>query len=128
MDERIEGGCFCGSVRYNFEKNSYLSSNCHCSMCRRISGAAFVSWMAIPKSCFQYTQGEPKKLISSSHGSRYFCQDCGTPVVCLLEEYPEHTYVTICSLDKPEDFDPKGDMYTEDMLPWVKKGELKYPT
>ena len=29
---------------------------------------------------------------------------------------------------RPEDFDPKGDMYTEDMLPWVKKGELKYPT
>tara|TARA_Y100001970_G_scaffold288855_1_gene417441 strand:- start:109475 stop:109849 length:375 start_codon:yes stop_codon:yes gene_type:complete len=121
MTQRIEGGCFCGSVRYSLEKNNYRSSNCHCSMCRRISGAAFVSWMAIPIRCFEYIQGEPKKLISSSHGTRYFCQDCGTPVVCLLEEYPEYTYITICSLDRPQDFEPKGDMYTEDRLPWLKK-------
>jgi len=80
--------------------------------------------MAIPVDDFEYFQGEPKKLNSSSHGSRYFCQDCGTPVVCLLEEYPEYIYITTCSLDKPEDFAPKGDMYTDDMLPWVKKGYL----
>ena len=124
MNEHIEGGCFCGSIRYRFPINEYLSSSCHCSMCRSISGAPYVSWMAIPVDDFEYFQGEPKKLTSSSHGSRYFCQDCGTPVICLLEEYPEYTYITTCSLDKPEDFAPKGDMYTDDMLPWVKKGDL----
>ena len=36
-----EGGCFCGSVRYSFESYNYPSANCHCSMCRRTSGAAF---------------------------------------------------------------------------------------
>ncbi len=122
MGEHIEGGCFCGSVRYNFEKNNYLSSNCHCSMCRRISGAAFVSWLAIPVPAFEYTKGEPKKLISSSQGSRYFCQDCGTPIVCLLEDYPESIYITICSLDKPQDFEPKVDIYVDDKLHWVKEG------
>tara|TARA_Y100001970_G_scaffold103319_1_gene129666 strand:+ start:299 stop:571 length:273 start_codon:yes stop_codon:yes gene_type:complete len=90
-------------------------------MCRSISGAPYVAWMAIPVDDFEYLKGEPKKLISSSHGARYFCQDCGTPVVCLLEEYPEYTYITTCSLDIPEDFAPEGDMYTDDMLPWVKK-------
>ena len=124
MAKYIEGGCFCGFIRYRFPVNDYPSGNCHCSMCRRISGAPYVSWMAIPVSDFEYSQGEPKKIISSSHGSRYFCPDCGTPVVCLLEEYPEQTYITINSLDKPEDFEPKGDMYTEDKLPWVKiKGQ-----
>ena len=122
MGEHIEGGCFCGSVRYNFKKNNYLSSNCHCSMCRRISGAAFVSWLAIPVPAFEYTKGEPKKLISSSQGSRYFCQDCGTPIVCLLEDYPESIYITICSLDKPQDFEPKVDNYVDDKLHWVKEG------
>ncbi len=121
MSERIEGGCFCGSIRYNLENKDYSSSNCHCSMCRRISGAAFVSWMAVPKSNFEYSQGKPKKLISSSHGTRYFCKECGTPVVCLLEEYPEYIYITICSLDKPQDFEPKGDIFVDDKLPWVNK-------
>ena len=123
MKDRIDGGCFCGAVRFSLKKNNYPSSNCHCSMCRSISGAAFVSWMAIPVPAFEYTKGEPKKLNSSAHGSRYFCQNCGTPVVCLLEEYPESIYITICSLDEPQDFEPKGDMYAEDKLPWVKQGE-----
>ena len=62
-----------------------------------------------------------KKIISSSHGVRYFCQECGTPLVCVLDEDQENIYITICSLDKPEDFKPKGDIYVEDMLDWVKR-------
>ena len=115
-----EGGCFCGSVRYSFESNDYPSANCYCSMCRRISGAAFVSWIAIPSSFFNYTNGAPKKLISSTHGARYFCEDCGTPLVCILDEDQKNIYVTICSLDNPQNFKPKDDLYTEDMLDWVK--------
>ena len=90
-------------------------------MCRRISGAAFVSWMAITVTSFNFNKGEPKKLISSDHGNRYFCKDCGTPLTCILEEYPNYVYITICSLDKPQDFEPKGDIYVEDMLDWVKR-------
>ena len=120
MDNVIEGGCFCGSVRYSFEPTNYPSSNCHCSMCRRISGAAFVSWMAVPRVCFEYTKGDPKKLISSSHGARYFCQECGTPLACALDEDQKNIYITICSLDQPQEFQPKGDIYVEDMLDWIK--------
>ena len=116
----VEGGCFCGSIRFSFELNSYPSANCHCSMCRRISGAAFVSWMAIPLSCFEYTKGEPKELISSSHGARFFCQECGTPIACILDADKRNMNITICSLDKPQDFEPRGDIHVEDMLDWVK--------
>ena len=91
-------------------------------MCRRTSGAAFVSWMAIPVTSFNFNKGEPKKLISSDYGNRYFCKDCGTPLTCILEEYPNYVYITICSLDKPQDFEPQRDVNLEDMLDWVKKG------
>ena len=121
MAEYIEGGCFCGSIRYRFPINDYPSSNCHCSMCRRISGAPFVPWLAIPKNSFSYAAGLPKKLVSSSHGTRYFCKACATPLTCLLDEYPKYVYITICSLDNPQDFKPKDDIYVQDMLDWVKK-------
>ena len=62
MNNYEEGGCFCGSIRYRIKLNDYPSSNCHCSMCRRISGASYVSWMAIPIDCFEYNKGKPKKL------------------------------------------------------------------
>ena len=120
MSEQIEGGCFCGSVRYRFPTNDYRSSNCHCSMCRRISAAPFVSWMVLPLSCFEYTQGAPKELSSSSHGMRYFCKECGTPIACILEEDPKNINITIASLDKPEEFEPKARIYVDDMLDWLK--------
>tara|TARA_B100001996_G_scaffold218354_1_gene167870 strand:+ start:300 stop:665 length:366 start_codon:yes stop_codon:yes gene_type:complete len=120
MNNIVEGGCFCGSVRYTFKFGEYPSANCYCSICRRTSGAPFVSWLAIPLTSFEYKIGTPKKLISSSQGTRYFCEDCGTPLTCLLDEYPKYIYVTICSLVKPQEFKPNGDMHIEDMLDWVK--------
>ena len=120
MNRRAKGGCFCGSVRYKFPFNNYPSANCHCSMCRRLSGAPYVSWMSIPIVEFEYSQGKPTKITSSSHGARYFCEHCGSPLVCILDEDPENIYITICSLDRPQDFEPKGDIYTKDSLPWLK--------
>ena len=103
----------------DFEFNDYPSANCHCSMCRRISGAAFVSWIAIPSSFFNYTNGSKKTNFFNSW-TRYFFEDCGTPLVCILDEDQKNIYVTICSLDNPQNFKPKGDLYIEDMLDWVK--------
>ena len=38
--------------------------------------AALSSWMHIPLIAFEYNKGNPKKPISSSQGTRYFCQEC----------------------------------------------------
>ncbi len=120
MVDLIEGGCFCGKVRYAFEQNDYPSANCHCSICRRISAAPFVSWMVVPMDRFAYTQGHPKILHSTDHGTRYFCEACGTPLACVLAKYPESIDITTCSLDKPQDFAPKTDIYTDSKLAWVQ--------
>ena len=62
MNNIVEGGCFCGSVRYSFKFDKYPSANCYCSICRRISGAPFVSWLAIPLDIFKYLNNKPKKI------------------------------------------------------------------
>ena len=41
-------------------------------LCERISGAAFLSWIAIPLTAFEYSKGNPKKLISSAQGTKIF--------------------------------------------------------
>ena len=108
MSNIIEGGCFCGLVRYSFNFGEYSSANCYCSICRRTSGAPFVSWLAIPVDLFKYLNSKPKKIKSSSHGTRFFCVECGTPIACVLEEDSKNINITIASLDKPEEFEPKG--------------------
>ena len=118
MNKLSEGGCFCGSVRYSFEHDEYPSSNCHCSMCRSISGAAFVSWIAVPKDRFKYTKGKPKKLESSSHGSRYFCEECGTSIGTKSPKRPGSMIIKVGTFDDPSVFRADIAIFTKDKQPF----------
>ena len=117
----IEGGCFCKRVRYSIDAGSYLCANCHCTMCRRVHAAPFVTWLVVPVEHFRYTSELPAKFASSPDGTRYFCPTCGTQVACVNASHPEVIDVTVGSLDSPEVFAPTLDVYTESRLPWVPR-------
>lgn len=115
----MQGGCFCGKIRYEIADGDYLVANCHCQMCRKTSAAAFVSWIIVPKDAFEYSQGTPKKLQSSSRACRDFCPDCGTPLAFSTEERPDKIDITTGSLDNPELAVPTVDVHEESKLAWL---------
>jgi len=119
----IEGGCFCGSIRYEIDDGEYIVANCHCSMCRRTSAAPFVTWMVAPTVAFRYLSGEPEVLQSSEKGTRYFCSKCGTPIACVNTDHPEHIDVTTGSLDAPGDYAPTVAVFEDTKLPWLSVTE-----
>lgn len=116
----LEGGCFCGKIRYQIDAEEPLAVSCHCSMCRRTSGAPFVVWLVVPKADFHYLSGEPEVLESSDLGKRYFCSGCGTPVACRVETHPDIIDVTAGSLDHPEKVCPTQEIHTDTRLPWLQ--------
>ena len=116
----MQGGCFCGAIRYEAQELPFHETNCHCSICRRTSGAPFVAWFSVPKASFRLLAGEPTRFRSSAKGTRSFCPSCGTPLTCELDEFPEEIDVTLCSLDKPEAVRPKDHTWTSSRLTWVK--------
>jgi hypothetical protein len=71
------GGCFCGAVRYAASE-VFDAGYCHCSVCRRISGAPAACWFNVREEHFSLLAGQPTPLRSSEHFTRYFCQACGT--------------------------------------------------
>src|SRR3972149_2108198 len=115
----LEGGCFCGAVRYRITGQPARVTNCHCTMCRRTSGAPFVSWAIAGKSSFAFTTGEPARFASSADGIRKFCPRCGTPLTCELASHPDVVDVTVCSMDTPEAVVPQDHIWTSSQLPWV---------
>ena len=120
----IDGGCFCGEVRYRIEDGDYPAAHCHCTMCRRTSAAPFVTWLVVPSGAFRYVQGKPRSLSSSEEGTRYFCSECGTPVACVIERHPDQVDVTTGSLDNPEDFPPTVAVHEDTKLPWLSLTEV----
>jgi hypothetical protein len=119
----IEGGCFCGQIRYAIADGAHIVANCHCSMCRKISAAPFVTWMVVPTQSFEYLKGRPKVLQSSEKGTRYFCADCGTPLVCVIKSRPDEVDVTTGSLDQPGDFPPTLAVHEDTKLKWLSTTE-----
>ncbi len=121
----IEGGCFCGAIRYQIDDGQYLTANCHCTMCRKTSAAPFVTWLVVPTGSFHYSKGKPEVLNSSDTGTRYFCSRCGTPVACVNSAHPDNIDITTGSLDAPEDYAPTVAVFEDTKLPWLSVTEIE---
>jgi hypothetical protein len=115
----MHGGCFCGFVRYEADGQPFDLTNCHCSICRRCSGAPFLPWFSVTMANFRFTAGQPATIRSSDHGTRGFCPTCGTQLTFTSTQFPDQIDVTICSLDDPESVRPRDDTRTSSALRWI---------
>jgi hypothetical protein len=116
----LKGGCFCGEVRYEAPGTPFHETNCHCSICRRTTGAPFVAWFSVPRSGFRLVRGEPTRFKSTAKGTRSFCPRCGTQLTFACDDLPDEIDVTTCSLDNPEELPPRDHTRTSSKLSWVK--------
>lgn len=118
--EMLEGGCFCGAVRYEAVGTPYHLTNCHCSICRRTAGAPFVTWFSVSRPGFRFVHGAPSRFSSSAKGTRSFCSLCGTQLAFEHDDLPHEIDVTTCSLDDPERLPPEDHTRTSSRLAWIK--------
>jgi hypothetical protein len=116
----LEGGCFCRFVRYRAEGTPFHESVCHCTMCRRITGAPMVAWFSVPRSAFHIVAGEPVAFRSSGHATRSHCPRCGTHLTFADDNFPNEIDVTMASLDDPNTLRPKDHLDVGTKLPWVE--------
>lgn len=128
MDAARVGGCQCGAVRYEVRGAISNETLCHCTFCRRVSGAPVVAWFSVPPDAFRLTRGRMKTFPSSPGVVRSFCADCGTPLTYQRDGL-EELDVTTCSLDDPESAPPRDHTFTRSALGWapVDDGLPRYP-
>jgi hypothetical protein len=117
---RFEGGCFCGAVRYAFT-DVFDAGYCHCSICRRSSGGALMSFANTPAAGFAVTQGTPRVFASSAEFERAFCAECGTVMFTRSIDPARWDMVSVHqgTLDAPERIEPAMHICHADRLPWL---------
>ena len=120
MADVFEGGCLCGRIRYRIAGKPRQPSICHCSICRRASGAPLVAWATFATDEIEWLSGEPRQFASSSKAERTFCGDCGTALTFRFNAQPNFTDVTLGSLDSPERIEPADHIFTTTRLPWIQ--------
>lgn len=119
----VEGGCFCGSIRYRAGGRPTNTMICHCRSCRRIAGSPVVAWVTFPLARFRFTKGRPSEFRSSEPVRRTFCASCGTPLTYEISDSPDTVDITTCSLDAPEAFPPTHHSWLGHDLAWIRFGD-----
>lgn len=112
------GGCYCGAVRYRIRGDVDVL-HCHCSICRRTSGAPFVTWATVAARAFAIERGEAAVLRATETARRTFCPRCGTPLTFQLDAHPEWIDVTVGSLDDPSSAPPARHIWTSSRVGWL---------
>jgi hypothetical protein len=76
---RLAGACLCGAVHYAVADEFAYAANCHCSLCRRATGAAFKAFAGIERDKLSVTKGEDKLMIFGDEGGHDVrCKVCGS--------------------------------------------------
>lgn len=119
------GGCLCGAVRFAVTGATKWCAHCHCSLCRRAHGAAFVTWFGVADEQFRFTSGQAVvRWYASTPGARRgFCGTCGSTIFFASERWPGETHIVLAAMDSAIDREPSAHVFFDSHVDWVRLGD-----
>jgi hypothetical protein len=125
-EERLRGSCLCGAVRYEVRGPFLRFAHCHCSRCRKATGAAHATNLYASPERFAWTAGSESAvrfdLPSARSFATTFCRLCGSPL-------PHHSrsgreiVVPAGSLDDAPRLRPQAHIYFASRADWTNCSE-----
>lgn len=119
----IEGGCFCGKLRYRLTSPPMFVHCCHCRDCQNQAGTAFVLNAIIEADRIVMLAGQPVPVsVPTDSGMPHIISRCPACQSAVWSEYgglPALRFVRVGTLDEPARFPPDVHIYTRSKLPWV---------
>ena len=126
----IIGGCLCGSVRYTCDAESLGQEICHCKDCQKQAGTAFAMIIDVPREALKLS-GRPLKSYTNKGDNsgkviRWFCDQCGSPVLCEGETHPDLIFINAGTLDNANAFEPEEEIWTQSKLAFANiSGDIR---
>ena len=117
----IEGGCYCGEIRYISESPAQGQLQCYCRECQYITGGNPNAIIVVPEEGFRFTSGTPTKFSRNDLErpvTRFFCSTCGTAIGTRSPARPGSFIIKVGTLDDPSSFRPQMAIFTVDQQPY----------
>jgi hypothetical protein len=118
----LEGGCYCGKLRYEAGGDPLFKGQCHCRECQYTSGGNPNMVMGMAEAAFRYTKGTPQAFSRSDLDNpvtREFCSDCGTHILAKGAGMPGAVMLKAGTLDDPAEYGtPQMAIYLCDKQPF----------
>jgi hypothetical protein len=118
----VRGSCLCGGVRYEVTAPFLRANFCHCSRCRKHTGAAASAQGRVPHGAFMLLAGaELITVYRPPEGgmAKAFCSACGSSL--FGGSWPDGPEVSIRlgTLDDDPGIRPEFHNYVADAPPWL---------
>ena len=116
----LTGSCYCGKVRYESAGKILIFANCHCPDCRKFSGSAFSSVLAVEESGFKVVAGADHLVAYNSSPGKFrsFCKTCGCHLFARAEQRPGMVLIRAGSLDVDPRMQPQSHIWVSMKAPW----------
>jgi hypothetical protein len=117
-----KGQCFCGAVHFEAEGPFKFVAHDHCSICRKTSGAAFVTWAGVKEHQFKLTKGAEAltRFKTTAEAERQFCSKCGTHLFFRSTRWPDEVHFTVSTLTTPLEKKPMAHVFFSDKAEWME--------
>ena len=116
----LGGGCLCGAVRYEVEDSFRYALNCHCSQCRRATGAAFKPFAGIEIGKLRVLAGAGElRHYGDALGQDLFCGRCGSLLYSVVRE-GAYAHVTLGMLHDTPTIRPSAHIFVGSKAPWFE--------
>jgi hypothetical protein len=117
-DNVFTGGCLCGAIRYRATASPLRGVICHCSMCRRHSGAPALAFVHFPGASFTWLREEPSWFGSSPYAQRGFCATCGSTIGMREDVLADRVQICAGTLDAPGRIRIDDHVWTGERISW----------
>jgi hypothetical protein len=113
------GQCLCNQVVFELTLPIPDIYQCHCSLCRQVSGAASNAAMIIPAAQFNWVQGQQdvRQFASDSGFKSHFCKHCGSPLPNLTRDDTAY-WIPAGLLQESEGIEVAAHLYVDSKAHW----------
>jgi len=118
----ISGRCECATVKYQVSGDIVDYCHCHCSICRRIHGAAFATWGGVARDDFTFISGEDNlgTYAFSERSDSIFCATCSSTVLVDFKAEAHMLYITLGTVDGDVECPDGYHQFAGSKAPWYE--------
>jgi len=116
-----QGGCHCGSIRYQATGEPVIIAHCHCEDCQRLSGTGHTTGAMFATEDFQLDGQLSEYSLEADSGNRVtkaFCPNCGSQILGRNSGSTGYVTVSLGTLDDSSAIKPQVTIFARNRKPW----------
>jgi hypothetical protein len=116
----LQGGCLCGSVRFEITAPLRSAAYCHCTHCQRRTGTGSSANGRVAQAGFRLLQGEAQlRAFQPARGAaKLFCESCGSALFSGDPLSDEEVALRLGALDRDPGMRPQYRQFVDSAAAW----------